>query len=75
MTTFTVSLYFPDGFKSHFRMTGKLFTRAVILTFQVGSSVFSHESLKLVRLIHCNNVAVRYFSRLSDRGLVLSLEA
>ena len=39
------------------------------------SSVFSHYSLKLVRLIHCNNVAVRYFSRLSDRGTVLCLEA
>ena len=39
------------------------------------SSVYSHYSLKLVRLIHCNNVAVRYFDRLSDRGLVLCLEA
>ena len=40
------------------------------------SSVFSHYSLKLVRLIiHCNNFAVRYFSRLSDRGTVLCLEA
>ena len=39
------------------------------------SSVFSHYSLKLVRLIHCNNIAVRYFNRLSDRGLVFRLEA
>ena len=39
------------------------------------SSVFSHYSLKLVRLIHCNNVAERYFNRLSDRGLVFRLEA
>ena len=40
------------------------------------SSVFSHYSLKLMRLIiHCNNVAVRYFNRLSDTGLVLCLEA
>ena len=39
------------------------------------SSVFSRYSLKLVRLIHCNNVAVRYFNRLSDRELVLCLEA
>ena len=28
-----------------------------------------------MRLIHCNNVAVRYFSRLSDRGPVFCLEA
>ena len=27
-----------------------------------------------MRLIHCNNVAVRYFSRLSSRGPVLCLE-
>ena len=39
------------------------------------SSVFLHYSLKLVRLIHCSNVAVRYFSHLPDRGLVLCLEA
>ena len=71
MTTFTVPLYFPDELKSHLRTTSKLFTPAVML----GSSVFSHYSLKLVRLIHCNNVAVRYFSRLSDRGPALYLEA
>ena len=75
-TAFTVPFYFPDEFKSHFRLTSKLFTRAVICShFTYGSSVFSHYSLKLVRLIHCNNVAVRYFSRLSDRGPVLCLEA
>ena len=34
-TTFTVPLYFPDEFKSHFRMTSKLFIRAVMLTFHV----------------------------------------
>ena len=34
-TSFTVPLYFPDEFESHFRMTSKLFTRAVILTFHV----------------------------------------
>ena len=39
------------------------------------SSVFWHSSLKLERQIHCNNVAVRYFSRLVDRGPVLCLEA
>ena len=39
------------------------------------SSVFWRYSLKLVRLIHCNNVAVRCFNRLSDTGLVLCLEA
>ena len=33
--TFAVSLYFPDEFKSHFRMTSELFTRAVTLTFHV----------------------------------------
>ena len=27
------TLYFPDKFKSHFRMTSELFTRAIILTF------------------------------------------
>ena len=44
--TFTVgiwkvatTLYFPDKFKSHFRMTSELFTRAIMLTFH---------SLKLV---------------------------
>ena len=34
-TTFTVPFSFLDEFKSHFRMTSKLFTRAVILTFHV----------------------------------------
>ena len=28
-------IYFPDEFKSHFRMTSKLFIRAVMLTFHV----------------------------------------
>ena len=35
--------------------------------FTYGSSVFSLYSLKLMRLIHCNNVLVRYCSRLSER--------
>ena len=75
--TFTVPLYFPDEFKSHFRMTSELFTRVYSSAYAhiSRSSVFSHYSLKLVRLIHCNNVAVRYFNRLSDRGLVFCLEA
>ena len=30
VTTFTVPLYFPDEFKSHFRMTSELFTRAAL---------------------------------------------
>ena len=51
-----------------------VFTRAVMLTLHV-ALYFSHYSLKLVRLIHCNNVALRYFNRLSDRGLVFRLEA
>ena len=34
-TKFTVPLYFPEEFKSHFRMTSKLFTRAVMLAFHV----------------------------------------
>ena len=64
-------LYFPDEFKSHFRMTSELFTRVYSSGYAhiSRSSVFSHYSLKLVRLIHCNNVGVRYFNRLSDRGL------
>ena len=39
------------------------------------SSVFSHYSLKFVGLIHCNNVAARYFNRFSHGGLALCLEA
>ena len=34
-TIFTVPLYFPNKFKSHFRTTSELFTRAVMLTFHV----------------------------------------
>ena len=34
-TTFTVPLYFPNEFKSHFRMTSELFTRVVMFTFHV----------------------------------------
>ena len=30
-----IPLYFPDEFKSHFRMTSELITRAVMLTFHV----------------------------------------
>ena len=30
-----IPLYFPDEFKSHFRLTSELFTRAVRLTFHV----------------------------------------
>ena len=32
---FTVPLYFPDEFKSHFQITSKLFTQAVMLAFHV----------------------------------------
>ena len=57
-------------------MTSELFTRVYSSGYAhiSRSSVFSHYSLKLVRLIHCNNVAERYFNRLSDRGLVFRLE-
>ena len=34
-STFTVPLYFPDEFKSHFRIASESFTRVVVLTFHV----------------------------------------
>ena len=35
-----IPLYFPDEFKSRFRMTSELFTRAVLLTFHVAHMYF-----------------------------------
>ena len=66
-----VPFYFPYEFKS--LSNDKRAVRWSCYAHISRSSVFPHYSLKLVRLIHCNNVAVRYFSRLSDRGLVGSL--
>ena len=40
-TTFTVPLYFPDEFKSHFRLTRELFSRVVMLVFHVAHMYFS----------------------------------
>ena len=56
----TIPLYLPHVFKSHFRMT---------------SDGAVHSSVHLLRPIHCSNAEVRYFSRLSDRALILCLEA
>ena len=68
----TIPLYFPDEFKSNSLMTSQLFTRAVMLTFRVARTTH----LSLLRPIHCNiNVEFRYFSHLSDRALILCLEA
>ena len=74
-TTFTVPLYFPDEFKSHFRLKSGLFTRAVMIRFHVAHMYFGTTHQSLLRPIHCNNVEVRYFSCLSDRTLILCLEA
>ena len=49
-------------------MTSELFTQAVISR---SSHVFSQYSLKPVEANSLNDVAVRYFSRLSDKALIL----
>ena len=72
-TTFTVPLYFPDEFKSLSNDEEAVHSSGYAHISR--SSVFLHYSLKLVRFIHSNDVAVRHFSRLSDRGPVLCLEA
>ena len=58
----TIPLYFPDKFKSHFRMTNELFTRAVMLYAHISRSshVFSYYSLKVVEANHCNINELRF---------------